>query len=148
MHYINNTYQRTGFLWEGRYKSSLVQNENHLLTCYRYIELNPVRAMMVDAPGDYQWSSYHCNAYGKTNDNIKPHKQYMELGESREQCCHQYRELFRNHIDDKLLHEIREAVNKEWIFCNERFKDEIKKILQRRGRPGKPGRPRVEEVER
>jgi len=143
--YINNTYQRTGSLWEGRYKSSLVQNENYLLICYRYIELNPVRAMMVDTPGNYKWSSYDFNAYGKANDTIKPHERYLALGKNKEHRCYQYRELFRNHMDEQLLHEIRETVNQEWIFGNERFKDEVEQALQRRVRPGKPGRPRVEE---
>ena len=145
--YINNTYQRTGSLWEGRYKSSLVQDERYLLTCYRYIELNPVRAMMVDTPGDYKWSSYHFNAYRKANDTITPHELYQTLGKDKDQCCYQYRELFRYHVDDKLLHEIRDAVNQEWILGNERFKDEVESTLQRRVRPGKPGRPRVEEGE-
>jgi len=60
--YVNHTYKRTGTLWEGRYKSSLVQSENYLLTCSRYIELNPVRANMVETPAEYRWSSYGHNA--------------------------------------------------------------------------------------
>ena len=62
--YINLLYKRTGTLWEGRHRSSLVQSERYLLTCYRYIELNPVRARMVDHPEEYRWSSYGVNAWG------------------------------------------------------------------------------------
>jgi putative transposase len=58
--YFNYTYQRTGTLWEGRYKATLIDSESYLLTCYRYIELNPVRADMVPHPRDYLWSSYRC----------------------------------------------------------------------------------------
>ncbi len=146
--YINNTCQRTGTLWEGRYKSSLVQDEHYLLTCYRYIELNPVRAMMVEAPGDYKWSSYHFNAYGRCDEIISPHKQYQALGKDKEQCRHQYRELFRYHVDDDLLHDIRDSLNHGWPLGNERFKEEIEHTLQRRVRPGKSGRPRAEEREK
>ena len=60
--YFNRKYKRTGTLWEGRHKSSLIQSECHLLTCYRYIELNPVRAGMVERPEEYIWSSYSANA--------------------------------------------------------------------------------------
>ncbi len=67
--YINHAYQRTGTLWEGRYKASLVDSERYLLTCMQYIESNPVRASMVEHPGDYRWSSYSYNAYGRTSFN-------------------------------------------------------------------------------
>lgn len=66
--YVNKTYRRSGTLWESRYKASLVDAENYLLACYRYIELNPVRANMVVHPGDYPWSSYRAHAYGEQDD--------------------------------------------------------------------------------
>ncbi len=62
--YINHAYRRSGALWEGRYPASLVQGDSSLLTCHRYIELNPVRANLTDSPADYRWSSYPCNALG------------------------------------------------------------------------------------
>ena len=68
--YINGHYRRSGTLWEGRYKSSLIESERYLLTCYRYIELNPVRAGMVSFPGDYRWSSYHCHARGSVGGGM------------------------------------------------------------------------------
>ncbi len=71
--YVNRTYQRTGTLWEGRFRSCLTQTEDYVLACYRYIELNPVRAGMVMKPQDYRWSSYHANGLGKPNALITPH---------------------------------------------------------------------------
>jgi len=65
--YFNHSYQRTGTLWEGRYKATLIDSERYLLTCYRYIELNPVRAGMVEHAADYPWSSYRFNASGQEN---------------------------------------------------------------------------------
>ena len=81
--YINKTYNRTGTLWEGRYKSSLIDSENYLLTCSRYIELNPVNAGMVDKPEEYCWSSYHHNGLGKTNSLLSSHALYLGLGPNK-----------------------------------------------------------------
>ena len=78
--YINRSYHRTGSLWEGRFKSSLVQVEEYLLTCMRYIELNPVRASMVNDPAQYRWSSYRHNGLGQADERITPHPLYLELG--------------------------------------------------------------------
>ena len=78
--YFNHTYQRTGTLWEGRYKSTLIQSSRYLLTCMRYIELNPVRADMVGHPADYPWSSYCANAQGEENALLTPHALYRRLG--------------------------------------------------------------------
>lgn len=71
--YFNRSYRRSGSLWEGRYKSSLVDTDHYLLCCYRYIELNPVRAGLVRTPEDYTYSSYHANALGKEDKLITPH---------------------------------------------------------------------------
>ncbi len=67
--YFNHTYQRTGTLWEGHYKATLIDSEQYALTCYRYIEMNPVRAEMVSHPAEYPWSSYRMNALGE-HDNM------------------------------------------------------------------------------
>ena len=77
--YFNNQYQRSGTLWEGRYKSCLVQAGKYLIEVYRYIELNPVRAKMVEDPGEYVWSSYQINALGKESDLCTPHSEYLRL---------------------------------------------------------------------
>jgi len=99
---INHTYARIGALWEGRYKASLVQTEQYLLTCYRYIELNPVRANMVAAPGDYLWTSYQANAYGQNDKNITAHSEYLRLGQTQIERCKTYRELFKDKIEETL----------------------------------------------
>jgi putative transposase len=85
--YINYEYGRTGTLWEGRFKSSAVDSQAYLLTCMRYIELNPVRAGMVKAPGDYRWSSYGANALGDSDDLVTPHGLYTALGADGEARC-------------------------------------------------------------
>jgi len=99
VHYVNKTHKRTGTLWEGRYKSSLIDSDRYLLICMRYIELNPVRASMVEHPGDYKWSGYHANAQGSDDPLIAAHPLYMELGAVDEIRLAAYRELFRHHVD-------------------------------------------------
>jgi len=89
--YINKTYKRTGTLWEGRFKSSLVDSNNYLFTCMRYIELNPVRAHMIDVPSEYCWSSYSFNAMSIVNELLIPHPLYLELGSTSEERCYAYR---------------------------------------------------------
>lgn len=145
--YINHNYQRTGTLWEGRYKSSLIDSEAYLLVCMRYIELNPVRAGMVQHPGEYRWSSYNGNGYGKPNPLIAPHPLYAQLGIDPESRRHAYRELFRHHLDNDLLHSIREALNQDLVLGREDFKNRIEQMTSRQARPGQSGRPRVDRVE-
>ncbi len=79
--YFNHSYRRSGTLWEGRYKSCLVQTERYLLECYRYIELNPVRAGMMDDPADYRWSSYRDNGLGQSGFRLTPHDEYLRLAD-------------------------------------------------------------------
>ncbi len=139
--YVNRTYQRSGTLWEGRFRSCIAQEDNYLLHCMRYIELNPVRAEMVKHPADYKWSSYRCNAQGERNKLIKPHFMYEALGLTKTMQKTNYRELFRYNLEPGLVDEIREATNGNYVLGNERFKEEIGKVLGRRVQPGKAGRP-------
>jgi len=145
VYYINKLYKRTGTLWEGRYKSSLVDSDRYLLTCMRYIELNPIRANMVGHPGEYKWSSYHANAQGKTDSLIESHPIYNQLGSSVEIRQQTYRELFRHHIDNETLHDIRDALNHELVLGRSYFKDKIEEMTERQTRLGQPGRPKIEE---
>ncbi len=147
VHYINHIYARTGTLWEGRYKASLIQAERYLLTCYRYIELNPARANMVTSPGEYQWSSYHANANGKADKNIVNHEEYMRLGQSWEERQTAYRELFRHHLPDEKVHMIRDALNQELVVGNDYFKDKIEQTLKRSARRKQAGRPSGNKVQ-
>lgn len=141
VYYINHRYQRSGTLWEGRYKASLIDSERYLLLCHRYIELNPVRADMVQHPKDYQWSSYAAHAEGKPDAVVTDHAEYFALSQSPEQRQQAYRELFRDQIDSDQIHGIRDSLNQCRVLGSERFKDEIERQLKRRVRPGKPGRP-------
>jgi len=110
--YFNYTYKRTGTLWEGRYNATLIDSEHYLLTCMRYIELNPVRAGMVDHPGDYPWSSYLCNAQGNENSLVTAHSIYHGLGRSVSARLSVYRQLFRGRLAKEDIDAIREATNK------------------------------------
>lgn len=143
-HY-NYTYQRTGTLWEGRYKATLIDSEAYLLTCMRYIELNPVRADMVAHPSEYPWSSYRRNALGQTNDLITPHLEYKRLGKTDEERQAAYRQLFKAHIPEISLNEIRDATNKAWALGNDRFKQRIQKQLERRVEANEKGGDRKSE---
>lgn len=127
--YFSTTYGRTGTLWEGRYKVSLVDTEQYLLTCYRYIELNPVRAQMVDHPAEYPWSSYRRNTLRQTNPLITTHEQYRTLGTKAENQQADYRGLFLAHISEQHLVENREVANKKWVLGKSYFKDKIAKQL-------------------
>ena len=138
--YFNFQYKRTGTLWDGRYKSCLVQTERYLLEVYRYIELNPVRANMVGDPGDYAWSSYQINALGKESELCTPHTEYLQLGRTKKNRMKNYRSLFLHHVDDQLLEEIRQSTNKGMALGNERFKDELERLTGRRQSPLKVGR--------
>jgi len=133
--YFNYRYERTGTLWEGRYKASLLHSEQYLLTCYRYIELNPVRAGMVDHPSDYPWSSYQFNAQGQINPIVSPHTIYQQLGKSKETRQSAYRQLFRHRLSDQTITDIREATNKAWVLGNDRFQTKIAKLTQRQTKP-------------
>ena len=143
--YINRAYRRTGTLWEGRFKASLVDSEAYLLTCMRYIEMNPVRASMVASPGEYRWSSYAKNGQGIDNRLIEAHPLYRSLGNTDSQRQHVYRELFRHHPDDTQVHAIRDALTQELVLGRDDFKDRVEQMLKRQTRPGRPGRPRIEE---
>ena len=129
--YINATYKRTGTLWEGRYKSTLVDNEHYLLVVSRYIELNPVRASMVDHPSEYPWSSYRGNAMGKEIRLLMPHSQYLSLGVNPEARQQAYRALFKGRIAERTLEEIREATNKAWVLGSDHFKQQIEAVANR-----------------
>ena len=141
--YINYTYGTSGSIWEGRFKASLIQDEPYLLTCMRYIELNPVRANMTAGPGQYRWSSYRCNAQGKADELITPHPLYTALGRTRASRQEAYRALFKAHVDENDLKAIRAAWQTGTPLGNDYFREKIERKLgakvgqARRGRPSK-----------
>jgi|SRR5882672_1809488 len=140
--YVNRTYRRSGTLWEGRFRSSIVQEQGYLLRCYRYIELNPVRAGMVRHPREYAWSSYRGNAGLRASRLLTPHEEHLALGKSREARHTAYQTLFRSALDQEDLNEIRSAANGGYALGNERFRAEIAAMLGRRAERGLSGRPR------
>lgn len=130
--YFNRCYQRTGTLFEGRFKSCIIQEQRYLLTCLRYIELNPVRAGMVKHPGDYFWTSHHANAAGRASKLWDPHPQYLSLGATDCERQKRYRGLFAQHLQDDQLTEIRNSINQELALGSQHFRQKIEKLGGRR----------------
>lgn len=140
--YVNRTYHRTGTLWEGRFRSCLTQTDDYVLACYRYIELNPVRANMVKTPDDYKWSSYAINALGAENALIKPHDEYVRLSSNKDMRLQFYRGLFSSNTEVEVDNDIRLATNGNYVLGNKRFQEEIAQMVGRRVTKGKAGRPK------
>ncbi len=142
--YINKTYKRCGTLWQGRYKASFVQTQGYLLTCMRYIELNPIRANMVQDPAEYRFSSYGCNALGKANPLITPHTEYLQLGNTPTTQQQHYRDLFMHEIDEPALNLIRTATQQGVVVGDSHFSELISQrvgfsvVPRAQGRPKKP----------
>jgi putative transposase len=109
--YYNQFSGRSGALWEGRYKTSVIDTENYLLACYRYIELNPVRASLVSTPEQYLWSSYRQNALGIPDGLTTPHETYLMIDSQPEKRLERYRALFRETLDHKTLMQFRRGIN-------------------------------------
>lgn len=143
--YFNRTYGRSGTLWEGRHKSSLVQSGKYFLTCLRYIELNPVVANMVTKPEQYKWSSYLCNAWGR-GGIVVHHEEYLRLGENVEDRLDAYRELFRYSLSSEDVHIIEDASRYNRPVGDSRFCEQIAERygvqFPRQGR----GRPRTKRL--
>jgi putative transposase len=139
--YFNTRHHRTGTLWEGRFTSSLVDSDRYLLTCYRYIEMNPVRAAMVAAPGDYRWSSYASNALGEPDAIVAPHPHYLALGRDEIERQEAYREIVRLSISDDDLLAIRSHVQQQRVLGTARFQAAIEAMSGRCARIRPRGRP-------
>lgn len=140
--YINRLHGRSGTLWEGRYRSSLLQEELYLLECQHYIEQNPVRAGLVAEPAAYQWSSYTENASGKPGAPLTAHRLYLELGNNKAERCTAYRALLAQPLNEAMVERIRHATNGNYALGDDEFVAEIAAVLGRRVVPGKAGRPR------
>jgi len=140
--YVNQRYKRSGTLWDGRFKSCLVQDETYLLVCHRYIELNPVRAGMVTNPGLYPWSSHRCNAYGNADPTITPHPIFTSLGKDNFSREHAYRGLFAEPLKDPDIAHLRDATNYNYTFGSTGFSETMAKLLGRQvARIASPRRP-------
>ena len=140
--YVNDTHGRTGALYEGRYRSSLVQTEHYFFTCMRYIEENPVRARMVESPEQYAWSSFLQNALGEPRGWLTAHPEYLRLGKDVEERAAAYRALFSKPISDEDLAAIRVHVRKNRALGSDRFREAVAATLGRNVGIVPQGRPR------
>ena len=139
--YFNDRHLRTGTLWEGRYRSCLVDSDEYLLHCQRYIEMNPVRATMVSAPSEYRWSSYRANAHGRPSRLVTPHPLYQQLGTDRGDRQAAYRALFSDQFPAGFIETISNATLSGLVLGNDHFKNKIEALTGQPTRPCKMGRP-------
>jgi putative transposase len=130
--HFNSTYRRTGTLWEGRYKSTVIESSSYLFACSRYIELNPVRAGLADNPAAYPWSSYDANALGNRDALVSAHDLYLQLGRRPSARQAAYRGLFDVALDEATIGAIRDATQKGWTLGSRRFRREIAALVGRR----------------
>jgi putative transposase len=137
---FNDRYRRTGTLWEGRFRATLVETDQYLLTCHRYIELNPVRGGLAASPADYSWSSYRANALGIRDSLVTPHECYMGLGPDADHRQAAHRALVDSGVPESILVEIRGATNGGWALGSKRFREEIAALLGRRTEAATRGR--------
>ena len=130
--YCNIRYKRTGTLFEGRFKSCLVQTGTYFLICQRYIELNPMRAGMVNDPADYVWSSYRAHALELSAKMWQPHSEYVALGQTRASRSRAYRALFSSELDEAVITDIRQALNTGLVLGNDMFRKEVEHLTGQR----------------
>lgn len=144
---FNLRYERTGTLWEGRYRASIVHSEAYLFMCMRYIELNPVRAGIARTPAEYAWSSYAANAEGAADPLITPHPLYDGLAPTDSERMRTYRSLFGTPLSAPELNAIREATNRNWALGDDRFRLTVEDLCGRRASPLRPGRRKINDLE-
>lgn len=132
--YFNRKHQRTGTLWEGRFRSCLVESARYVLACYRYVELNPVRAGIVSHPEAYLWSSYRANSGARQDPLVAPHPELVATGTA------QYRALVMQTVEPELLRDIREATNGGYPLASPSFMTTLNRPPGRRVVRGRPGR--------
>lgn len=138
---LNTKYRRTGTLWEGRYKSCLVDSERYFLTCLRYIELNPVRAALVDLAEDYPWSSVHHHLNLRSDNRITSHSCYLGLGGDTHERAAAYRSILTHAVSESDLVELRRHIQQERALGSPRFQAMVEKTLNRPASVRMPGRP-------
>jgi len=137
--YYNATYKQTGTIWEGRFKSCLVDSDNYLFSLYKYIEMNPVKATMVEDVADYKWSSYRHNALGETDELINEHPLYTELGDDTQKRYLAYQALF-DELDINQQHtQITKATLNGEVYGSNAFHSTIGELIDRVTRLGAHG---------
>lgn len=143
--YVNKIYRRTGTLWEGRFKCSLIDGELYFLACLRYIEMNPIRAGIVTAPELYRWSSYRVRAFGEKSAVLDIDLWYNSLGQNEKEQQIKYRQFFQSSIPKSSWDLIRKMTAKNGVVGSINFKEHIEKIIHKEIIFRSPGRPRKEE---
>ena len=138
---VNEVQVRTGTLWEGRFKSNLIDSETYLPTCHRYIELNPVRAGMALAPAEYPWTSHSYYAHGRPNKLISEHPVYLNLSATPEDRRDRFLSLFKKPFEERELTILRTAINRGWALGSDAFLDHMEAVSGRSVRPARRGRP-------
>ncbi len=139
--YFNDSQQRSGTLWEGRYKSALIQSERYLLACMAYIDLNPVRAGLVATPGDYPWSSYGHYAGLRTDKLITPHALMWELGNTPFAREAAYADLVQSGVSPAQGDALTRSALSGWALGEPDFVAELQKRTERRVSKLRAGRP-------
>lgn len=139
--YFNHKYERTGTLWQGRFKTAVIDSERYFLTCSRYIELNPVRAGMLHNPAEYAWSSYQHHIGLRTDPLITDHPLYWALGNTPFEREAAYKALTEQGLTSDELQTMRKSAVKGWAIGSDKFQTQLEKLADRPVTPGKPGRP-------
>ena len=143
--HVNALYRRTGTLWEGRYRACPIDSEDYFISCCRYIELNPLRAGMVEHPRQYRWSSYRAHAEGREDALAQFHPMLRRLGRTIEDRQMAYRALIRERLEPQFVEALRRATNGGWALGGEKFRKQIEQAAKRRAAPRPPGpAPRAE----
>lgn len=140
--YFNRRHGRTGTLWEGRFRSCLVESARYVLACYRYVELNPVRAGLAARPADYRWSSFAANAGARDDRHLHAHPEYLALGSTDSTRHASYAGLFEQALEPRLVESIRESTNGGFPLAGDSFRAHLAQSLGRTLEPGRAGRPR------
>jgi putative transposase len=140
--WFNHRHGRTGTLWEGRFRSTVVEAESYFLACSRYIELNPVRAGLVIDPGAYLWSSFAHHAGMRVDPLITDHEAVWSLGNTPFERQRAYARLFEENLSEQQLSSIREATQRGWALGTPSFATQLSALTTRRAGPAKRGRPK------
>lgn len=142
---INHRYHRSGSLWDGRYKSSVIDSGAYLLTCYRYIESLPRRRGFSSTESDYPWTSHAFHADVDADNDmpglLSEHAIYKELGSSSDERREAYQDLLKYELAPWLIRHIEETVQQELALGGDRFLYELESMVDRPVRPLKRGRP-------
>lgn len=139
--HFNLCHGRTGTLWEGRYRSTLIQTERHLLACMVYLDLNPVRAGMVADPADHPWSSHGHYTGTRVDKMLTPHALYWQLGNTPFGREAAYTDLVRSGLSAHQVGALTQATLSGWALGDDAFKQSLQTQTERRVSPGRPGRP-------